>query len=137
MEGTRAGKLQLLAIIAAFIGWCLVSIRQEHLLMERVREAEQTLAQEQLRHEASEASLEQAIRNRGQVYEDMEHRKNGLEVILEDAGDWDAIDVPDSVWRSIQTDDPLPASGHAPGRREDTLTDEREDSGRYGAAADR
>ncbi len=91
------GKLSFLAICLFFIGWTLLSIRNEAKLERRLEEAEARLEEAVQNQEIAMRSVEAAMQEREKIQKQVREKNRELENVLEENCDWNGICVPDDV----------------------------------------
>lgn len=135
MEATTIGKLQLLAIILAFFGWCMVSVHNEAKTQAALTEAKKELSEAKSAYEAGQEAMEKSGRQKEEIHARISEKKDDLEISLDAAGEWDALAIPAGVWEAIQAGGSFRAAGAAAGRYQDTVKGGSANDGRSGAPA--
>ena len=97
IDSPLRGKLLFIGICLFFIGWLLVSFRNETKLERRLIDAETRLQEALVNHAASLKSVESAFLAREKAQTEFMTRKQELENALEKNCDWNGICVPDDV----------------------------------------
>ena len=133
------GKLTFIAIILFCLAWCLISTRREMRMRESLEDARKELETAAKNQTAAMESMERAARERDEIHDEAERKKQNLQNALADEIEWSDINIPDDILMRLRNKNDLAKAeylcppGDSAGGCINTLERKFKNSGRHGA----